>query len=374
MATAAPKDPSPPAPASAHSGEEEQQEEEEQDDQVRSSRPSKFRFKSKSRHASHASDGGVRKRRRHADEEHRSHHHHRRSGRHKGESRPGRRKGVSSAAADYDDEAYAAWAAEAEEAAADTGREQQQQQRRQPYMDPDQAFRESLFDALADDEGAAFWEGVYGQPIHTYPNVKVGPEGELERMTDEEYTAYVRARMYEKTHQHIVEERKRKEEARKEQRRVEEEGRRLEDERMAFEQKIQESLKRGEERKAKKRYKTAWESYGSRWEKLQAKLSASSGTQDTDSKRIHSLVPWPVLTGKRADVSKEEVEDFMRNAPPEIGLQQLLKAERVRWHPDKMQQRLGGHGIDAETLQSITAVFQIIDGMWTRLRDASDNG
>ena len=34
--------------------------------------------------------------------------------------------------------------------------------------DPEAAFRESLFDAMADDEGAAFWEGVYGQPIHVY--------------------------------------------------------------------------------------------------------------------------------------------------------------------------------------------------------------
>src|SRR5436190_10673322 len=34
---------------------------------------------------------------------------------------------------------------------------------------PDTAFRESLFDALADDEGAAYWESVYGQPIHIYP-------------------------------------------------------------------------------------------------------------------------------------------------------------------------------------------------------------
>ena len=36
------------------------------------------------------------------------------------------------------------------------------------HLSPDTAFRESLFDALADDEGAAFWEGVYGQPIHSY--------------------------------------------------------------------------------------------------------------------------------------------------------------------------------------------------------------
>ncbi|KAI2835100.1 hypothetical protein CBS11350_10290 [Aspergillus niger] len=56
---------------------------------------------------------------------------------------------------------------------------------------PTTAFRESLFDALGDDEGAAYWESVYGQPIHTYsvPEVPKGPNGELEMMDEEEYAA-----------------------------------------------------------------------------------------------------------------------------------------------------------------------------------------
>ena len=59
-----------------------------------------------------------------------------------------------------------------------------------PPLDPETAFRESLFDALADDEGAAYWEGVYGQPIHIYGSQKPGPDGELERMDDDEYAAF----------------------------------------------------------------------------------------------------------------------------------------------------------------------------------------
>ena len=84
------------------------------------------------------------------------------------------------------------------------------------------SFRESLFDALADDEGAAFWQGVYGQPIHTYAPYRENPEeGELERMTDEEYVAHVRAQMWHKSHGYILEERERRakehEERKKEQ-------------------------------------------------------------------------------------------------------------------------------------------------------------
>jgi len=39
--------------------------------------------------------------------------------------------------------------------------------------DPIERFQESLFDALGDDEGAAFWKEYIGQPIHNYPNTYV---------------------------------------------------------------------------------------------------------------------------------------------------------------------------------------------------------
>jgi hypothetical protein len=34
-----------------------------------------------------------------------------------------------------------------------------------------------------------------------------------------------------------------------------------------------------------------------------------------------------------------------------------------------MQQKLGGQGVDEAKMQAITAVFQIIDQMWSELRD-----
>jgi hypothetical protein len=44
-----------------------------------------------------------------------------------------------------------------------------------------------------------------------------------------------------------------------------------------------------------------------------------------------------------------------------------LKEERVRWHPDKIQQRLGGR-VDEAVMRDVTAVFQIVDKLWTDTR------
>ncbi|CZR67252.1 uncharacterized protein PAC_17151 [Phialocephala subalpina] len=233
------------------------------------------------------------------------------------------------------------------------------------YMDPDAAFRESLFDAMADDEGAQFWEGVYGQPIHTYPDVKQGPDGELERMTDEEYTAYVRAKMYEKTHQHLFEEKARRDAAKKERERLAREGAKEEREAERFRRKVEESLRRGEERKSKKAWSEKWDTYIQKWDKL--------GKGVVENIAIASI-PWPVESGKRKDVGTKEIERFFLYAPTagqptEAQLSKVLKVERVRWHPDKIQQKLGGQSVSEEVIQAVTAVFQVIDTLWSEMRD-----
>ena len=233
------------------------------------------------------------------------------------------------------------------------------------FMDPDVAFRESLFDAMADDEGAQFWEGVYGQPIHTYPDVKEGPQGELERMTDEEYTAFVRAKMYEKTHQHLIEEKARRDAAKMERERLAKEGRREEREAEKFRRKVEESLKRGEERKTRKIWSEKWDAYTKKWEDLARGGSTTVAV---------ASIPWPVESGKRKDVELKEVERFFLNAPTggqptEAQLSKVLKLERIRWHPDKIQQKLGGQDVDEAVIQAVTAVFQVIDRMWSELRE-----
>lgn len=314
------------------------------DDEYVTSRKSKFRFKSKSKRSSERHERSRSPRSEHHDNEHRRHRRRRRL----------RRPSPTSAAQDdpslYDDTYLP-----------NTSREQ--------FLDPEIAFRESLFDAMADDEGAQFWEGVYGQPIHTFPNARMTPLGELEMMTDEEYTAFVRAKMYEKTHQHLIEEKARRDAARVERARSAREGRQAEEEAKRFQRKVEESLKRGERRRSRKEWSDKWDTYTKRWEVL-----GKGGVTSV----IAATIPWPVESGSVKDIGKEQIERFFLHAPSgggepmETQIKQTLKQERVRWHPDKIQQKLGGQDVDEGVLQSVTAVFQIIDRMWREARDGMD--
>ena len=73
-------------------------------------------------------------------------------------------------------------------------------------------------------------------------------------------------------------------------------------------------------------------------------------------------IPWPVLGSKT--VVKANIEDFIHHTPSGSAHSklQLLKAERVRWHPDKVQQRFGGM-VDEGTMKIVTGVFQVVDGI-----------
>ncbi|GIJ88865.1 hypothetical protein Asppvi_007793 [Aspergillus pseudoviridinutans] len=246
-------------------------------------------------------------------------------------------------------------------------------------LSPDTAFRESLFDALGDDEGAAYWQSVYGQPIHKYPvpSVPKGPDGELEQMSEEEYAAYVRSRMWARTREGMVEEQERLRAERARQKRREEESAESQRERMRFERAMEESLQRGRERRRLKVWKTAWDEYRRAWEEVNQEVIVGAG----ERRAFRNLVFWPVESGKRRDVSREAVEEFMRHAPVEVsgvgdddgahgtaGLLAVLKSERIRWHPDKIQHRYGALGIDESVMASVTEVFQIIDHMWNETR------
>ncbi|KAI9675409.1 MAG: hypothetical protein M1817_001313 [Caeruleum heppii] len=249
-------------------------------------------------------------------------------------------------------------------------------------MDPEIAFRESLFDAMADDEGASFWEAVYGQPIHTYPPYQEGLDGMLYTMTDEEYAAYVRAKMYEKTHQHVIEERERREKARQRQTHEREETRRHVEQQTRFEREVQESLRRGKERKARAAWKDRWQRYLADWESFKAYLASPNPDFNVHGSRrlsIQDRIPWPVESGLFDNVSEAAVEHFYRRLliggiplDADVGLSPAettaLKAERVRWHPDKIQHRLGGRRLDQKTLAAVTAIFQVVDRLWGETR------
>ncbi|KAK0711210.1 hypothetical protein B0H67DRAFT_491504 [Lasiosphaeris hirsuta] len=232
-------------------------------------------------------------------------------------------------------------------------------------LDPDVAFRESLFDAMADDEGAAYWQTVYGQPIHVYPPTRTNPQGELERMTDDEYAAHVRQKMWERTHAGLIEERAARERQREEEERAREEGRRIAEE-------MERSLRRGEERRRNKMWKGKWDEYVRTWSEWEG--GGAAGVEG---------IPWPAGwkgtqggEGERdAKAEEKTVRAFFVRG---LGLEEVgerefaarLKDERVRWHPDKMQQRLGGT-VDTAVMRDVTAIFQVIDGLWNDTRKGS---
>lgn len=200
-------------------------------------------------------------------------------------------------------------------------------------------------------------------------------------MTDEEYTAHVRAKMWEKSHGYVLEERAKREEERARRKEWEkDEGRRRRD-RQAWESRIDEVLGKREVRSQKSEWKGVWQRYLRRWEELRewSREGEGKGTEGKD-KKLKGLIPYPVKSLKLEDVSKEAIELFVQNAPPEdeatgeVDLLAVLKAERVKWHPDKIQQRFGSLGLDGRTIRAVTAVFQVIDRMWGEAREKAGSG
>ncbi|ROW14301.1 hypothetical protein VPNG_03988 [Cytospora leucostoma] len=250
------------------------------------------------------------------------------------------------------------------------GEEQQQQQQARPgqhpddggdpSLDPETAFRESLFDAMADDEGAAYWEAIYGQPVHIYPRESAAvanpATGELERMTEDEYASYVRQRMWEKTHAGLLEERERRRAAREARAAEEEEQARIRRE-------VERSLRKGEERRRRKGWAVRFGEYSAAWE---AWDGGAGG------------IAWPTRSGERGDVGGEDGAEEVRRffvrgldleGRGEREFAARLKEQRVRWHPDKMQQRLGGgEKVDEGVMRGVTAVFQVIDTLYDDIR------
>ena len=264
---------------------------------------------------------------------------------------------------------------------------------------------------MADDEGAAYWEAVYGQPMHVYGRDQGGggggEGGELEQMDDEEYAAYVRQKMWEKTHEGLLEDQARREEAR---RRRDQEARHAR--RLARD--VDDSLRRGEVRRRQRAWRDRWDAYVAAWARFEDKDknknhddSAGAGGQAGHSRHLleHDTHPaWPVESGRRADVrghthtntdndndtntndktghNTTAVREFFTrglDAAREEGdgeqdaAPRLLKDERVRWHPDKVQQRLGGR-VDEALMRDVTAVFQVVDALWADARAKARRG
>jgi hypothetical protein len=246
------------------------------------------------------------------------------------------------------------------------------------------AFQTSLFDALADDEAASYWESVYSQPIHVYSRpVQQTESGELQDMDDETYAAYVQRKMWEKQNPDVVIERDRMERKRKEEKEAKEKRR---EEFVRARQKEAwdhtgrargsreaEGDDESSSRKPKAHepddgvYTRAWTAYLSAWDALVSALARAQSPSSDPSKSPSKRIPWPTLQNRPA--TRPNIEAFMRHAPlasgddkNSAGRLQALKVERVRWHPDKVQQRFAG-AVDEGTMKVVTGVFQVVDSL-----------
>lgn len=249
-------------------------------------------------------------------------------------------------------------------------------------LDPDTAFRESVLDALSDADGAAYWQRVYGVDLSTIPRTKTDrTTGATERTTDDERVALARRMIFEsqKAPREKDEERrrrkKREEESRRQHRddddeeptrRTAEKERRQRKERVRaaeaerrMQEEIERSLRRGEERRKRAEMKSKFDEYSQRWAEW-------DGEQAT--------IPWPTLTGARNGITEREIRSFLVRGLElkTVGSKEFLarlKEQRVRWHPDKMQQKMGGKDkVDKRVMADITMIFQVIDTLYDDIR------
>lgn len=213
-------------------------------------------------------------------------------------------------------------------------------------------------------------------------------------MDDEQYAQFVRRKMWERSAEGVEAAR----EAKRRQMREEEQKRRQQARRDAtseersshakensgFDFEIDASLRRGQQRREKKRWLQIWRDYNAKWAALHdfcdlRKMTSADGSEQVS---LRNKIPWPVESGQRKDVQADEIERFTDNVidAQRDGEQDrlssamsILKVERVKWHPDKIQQRYGFMTIDPSTMAGVTAVFQTLDRMFTEMRQKNTN-
>ncbi|KAH8589365.1 hypothetical protein B0O99DRAFT_637090 [Bisporella sp. PMI_857] len=230
-------------------------------------------------------------------------------------------------------------------------------------------------DALLSSEGAANFEGIYGQPIDRFPRKKWGSKGTWVPMTLPEFAHNVEVKLWEFGPEGMEAARAKHEEAR--QKKEEEERKHETDFQDAQQKKERAKQERAKERekheaekaRAKKAatvrwaklWAEAWDTYTTKWEQV-----------ETGRVRISvSTIPWPVWGGSYKDLNATTVGQFFRKAPREKvwrgfnpeneQLRELLKQERARWHPDKINQKYGGQDIDRDVIEAVTEVSKLLN-------------
>jgi len=258
-------------------------------------------------------------------------------------------------------------------------------------QEPDYIFSEDLHYALTDPEGAAEWEGKYGIPISKIPKLKRGQNGETIQMSCSELERSAKATLWKYTPEALLAEKARRDQRKKaeereaqESREAEKKGRdakrQMEKKRQAqadLDARIEESLRRGSARRAPKTWFDKWQSAWSSAEKWEIYAASwDTHVQGQRELRINDI-PWPVVSGKFEDLKVGSVKEFFMRAPRERlwggksptleQLQNLVKAERIRWHPDSIQRQFGGQGVDTEVMKAVNEVSSLINEVWSSI-------
>lgn len=198
-------------------------------------------------------------------------------------------------------------------------------------------FTERLFDALADDEGRDHWQNLYGQSLDDFvhPDAKDAKGLNQQDMNDDEYAAFVRRGMWERKHGERL-------------RSTNYPGRGDDKQDEYTQQDF--SSSRTDTRSSSGlgrnfELEQRWKKYLQSWEHL--------GT----AQWTMTSVPWPNVSARVSDISKQSVSEFLSHAG---NLKALAKEElRRRWHPDRFQQKTKKHIAEAEWTSIFTIVTSI---------------
>ncbi|ORX55167.1 hypothetical protein DM01DRAFT_1335468 [Hesseltinella vesiculosa] len=185
--------------------------------------------------------------------------------------------------------------------------------------DEDRAWREKLFDAMADDQPDV---------LHSqfYEDARPSPHA----MDDDEYAAYIQRGMFEKKYAKEIAHEKRKEEHRQRRKREREEAQRrleqdIEKERLRYEAQLADK----EHEHLREHLSATRATYDDQWQQLQESLAAS----DTTASILKRHIPWPSLDPRR--ITKTNVQHFLSQASSKE-----LRQVQLRYHPDKFLPRL----------------------------------
>ncbi|KAL3483858.1 hypothetical protein BJX62DRAFT_230688 [Aspergillus germanicus] len=232
-----------------------------------------------------------------------------------------------------------------------------------------------LRDLLNEKDTAPYFRSYndgWGARSYYRPSATSAPDPSQPQPSEEEATArYQKQQQAQRERDERVERerREREEQFRRAQQDREESRKRQQQEREA-KVRSEETAKRQREKAAKEaeaqRKSKRWKEYNRTWEELRNMPAVSRA-----SRNPRTAIPWPTDIGSFRscqDVSPYDVQAFFGYGVSISGRGQLLailKVERSKWHPDKVQHLFGAQ-VDEATMNRVTQISQIVNQLYTQ--------